>query len=222
MTSPVFAQKDYHYHIAGPAGVLQLVSRAAKEMPSAPKGVAVVCHPHPLYSGTMDNKVVTTLARAYRESGIHQIRFNFRGVGESGGKFGNLVGEIEDLLAVIKHLRSTCPDLPLFLGGFSFGSAVAANAAVQLKPRHLMLVAPPIGRYDLSFPEQFPCPISIVQGAQDELVDANVVRDWQSNLPTQVSYRQLDDAEHFFHGKITTIFNIFLEELSAPWPLESF
>ena len=113
--------------VAGPAGAIECALDAP---PGAPWGVAVICHPHPVHGGTMDNKVVQTLARAFLQLGWRTVRFNFRGAGASEGHWDEGRGEIEDALAVIASERE--PGQPLILAGFSFGAFVAATAASRL------------------------------------------------------------------------------------------
>ena len=112
--------------IVGPAGTLE----AKLELPQGePRATALICHPHPLHGGTMDNKVVYMLARSFLALGAAVLRFNFRGVSASDGSYADGIGEVEDALAVSAWLRERWPDLPQYLGGFSFGAAVAVHAA---------------------------------------------------------------------------------------------
>src|SRR5258707_2933319 len=127
---------------AGPVGV-------GASLPPAPRAVAVIAHPHPLFGGTMDNKVVTTLARAFVESGAATFRFNFRGVGASHGAHDEGRGETDDMLRVIEHARATLGGLPLKLAGFSFGGAVATRASGRADFDALVLVAPGLRRITL-------------------------------------------------------------------------
>src|SRR5205809_2272148 len=128
--------------VQGAAGRIEV---AASILPE-PRAVAVVCHPHPLYGGTMDNKVVTTVARAFTEAGATTYRFNFRGVGATEGTHDEGRGETEDCLAVIAHAKRATGDLPLWLSGFSFGGAVAVKASAREDFQHLVLVAPAFRR----------------------------------------------------------------------------
>ena len=109
--------------LEGPEGTLEAVLEGETENPAM---IAIVCHPHPQFGGTMDNKVVTTLIRAARDAGAAALRFNFRGVGESQGAYSDGIGEVEDLIAVHRWLSKKYPGTPLWLAGFSFGSFVAA------------------------------------------------------------------------------------------------
>jgi uncharacterized protein len=182
--------------------------------------ILVVCHPHPVHGGTMDNKVVTTLMRTYRDLGIHVLRFNFRGVGESEGAFDNGVGELNDLLAVITWVRATLPQSPVLLAGFSFGSAIAAQATYAASHiKHLALIAPPVERYEYAQNNQFPCVLCVIQGDKDERVIAEGVYSWVQQLQGEVRLLCYPDAGHFFHGFLselkTDLTQILLQQLAA-------
>ncbi|NIB41872.1 alpha/beta fold hydrolase [Pseudomaricurvus alkylphenolicus] len=204
-----FTERESRMLLSGPAGHLEAVAAAP-----APGGtlvasgfVAVVCHPHPLHGGTMDNKVVTTLARTYRDLGIPVVRFNFRGVGRSEGQFDDTVGEVQDLLAVVDWARACYPGRHLLLAGFSFGSSVAAQASHKLAGdlHHLVLVAPPVERYSYDVEGSFPCPVAVIMGEQDELVDVAGVFHWAQNLKRPAVVLRYPEATHFFHGVLVTV-----------------
>lgn len=187
-------------YIDGPVGPLQIKVTPGQNQGLA-LGVAIICHPHPLHGGTMENKVVTTLERAYRELGVSVIRFNFRGVGSSAGQFDGGVGELEDLLAVIAWLNRQASDCRLYLAGFSFGSAMAAAAVYRVTNlEHLLLVAPPIERYRFDLQGEFPCPVCVVQGGSDERVNVLGVYSWVSALRSEACLVRMPEAGHFFHG----------------------
>ncbi len=173
-------------------------------------GVALLCHPHPLHGGTMDNKVVRTLARSFLSLRCVAVRFNFRGVGESAGSYGDGVGETEDALAVAAWARLQWPELRLYLGGFSFGALVALKVAPQLVTAGLVTVAPPVasiaGRID-----QPRCPWLIVQGDTDDVVDADAVVEWLNSLEPGPNLRIMSGAEHFFHGRLIELRNMVIE-----------
>src|SRR4051794_7168959 len=116
-------------------------------MPLNAHAIAVIAHPHPLFGGTMDNKVVTTLAKAFVDAGCATYRFNFRGVGATGGKHDEGRGETDDMVAVIAHARASVSHVPLYLAGFSFGGAVATRASERLEFKQLVLVAPGFRRF---------------------------------------------------------------------------
>ncbi len=189
--------------IAGPAGTLE----ARLEDPVPPgephAAVAVVCHPHPLHGGTMQNKVVHTCARAMQEVGAATVRFNFRGVGRSAGRYDAGAGELEDALAVVDWARERLQCDALWLAGFSFGAAVALQAAVRgARPQRLVTIAPPVGRIITERVERPGCAWLIVQGDRDELVDVEDVRRWASGYDPAPELLIVADAEHFFHGKL--------------------
>jgi alpha/beta superfamily hydrolase len=187
-------------HIAGPVGALE----ALLEDPqlAAGAGFGVVCHPHPLHGGTMQNKVVHTLARALQEQGLPTLRFNYRGVGQSEGTYDEGRGECDDALAVIAWGRARWPHAPLVLAGFSFGAIVALRAAPQAHPIRLIMVAPPVSRVPFADITPPSCPWLIVQGDADELVDYREVQAWAARFTPSPSLRLLAGVDHFFHGRL--------------------
>jgi alpha/beta superfamily hydrolase len=186
--------------VPGPVGRLEAIAEIPAD--GAPAGAVVVCHPHPQHGGTMHNKVVHTLARAFVRMGFAAIRFNFRGTGASEGEFDDGVGELDDALAVLAWTRGEHADGPLWLGGFSFGAAVAIRAALESPPSGLITVAPPVGQLANGLRGQPNCPWLIVQGDQDELVDIAETIEWVNSLNPGPELLVIPDAEHFFHGRI--------------------
>ena len=185
----------------GPAGVLEArVEEPGSDQP--PLAICVCCHPHPLYGGTLQNKGVPTLARAMQELGVPTVRFNFRGVGGSAGAYDGGAGELEDAVAVCAWARSRWNQDALWLAGFSFGAAVALQAAPLVRPRMLVTVAPPVGRLIVTPISPPGCPWMVVQGDRDELVDFATVRAWAAGQPQPPVMLVLNDAEHFFHGRL--------------------
>lgn len=186
--------------ISGPSGNIE----ASIIVPENPiKKVAIICHPHPLYGGTMKNKVVTTLTKAFTELNYIVITFNFRGVDKSEGHFDNAKGEIDDLKAVIAWAREQYPDYHLSLAGFSFGSYIAAVVALQEPVEKLVLVAPPVNHFnftDLKFPRK--TDLIIAQGEQDEIVPAKEVFTWAEQLSPPPMMLRFASATHFFHGQL--------------------
>ena len=187
--------------VAGPAGPVD----CAIDQPAAEqglRGVAVLCHPHPQHGGTMDNKVVQTLARAFVALGYRALRFNFRGVGHSGGDWDAGRGEVDDVLAVVSALRD--PALPLVLGGFSFGAAMAAQAAARLPDgagaERLVLIGPAVQNFPTP---QVPADTLVVHGELDDVVPLSAVFDWArpQGLPVTV----VPGAGHFFHGQLALL-----------------
>jgi hypothetical protein len=185
--------------IAGAAGDIELIV----DLPAgAPCAVAVCCHPHPLFGGTLTNKVIHTVARSFVARGAVAVRFNFRGVGASQGAHDGGIGETDDLATVAAWARARWPGLPLWLGGFSFGSYVALRGAARLEPAWLVTVAPPVGRWDFSAIAAPACPWLVVQGSEDELVAAAGVVAWAQAAQPAVRIAMLDGATHFFHGRL--------------------
>lgn len=186
--------------LTGPAGALEArVDQPAADAPV--QAFAVVCHPHPLYAGTMDNKVVHTLAKACNELGIPSLRFNFRGVGASTGAYGEGLGETDDALAVVAYGRQRWPGAAVWLAGFSFGAAVAVRASVAARPSRLIAVAPAVDRIDIQgvMPA---CPWLIVLGDADDTVSPARMLDWAGGLEPAPEVRVLAGAGHFFHGRL--------------------
>ena len=199
--------------IAGPAGAIA----CAIDAPALPaRGVAVVCHPHPQFGGTLDNKVVQTLARAFVALGWRSVRFNFRGVGGSAGAWDEGVGEIDDALAVIAALRTRGE--PLLLAGFSFGAYVASQAAVRLaddaKASRLVLVGPSTEKQQMA---NVPADTVVIHGESDEVVPLAATLAWArpQSLPVIV----FPGVGHFFHGQLGLLKNTVVQELKARVPL---
>lgn len=176
-------------------------------------GVAVICHPHPVHGGTMDNKVVITLARAFLQIGFRTVRFNFRGVGGSQGRWDEGVGEIEDALAVIAAHRR--PGERFMLAGFSFGAYVASEAAVRLagdaKPERMVLVGPSTQKQKVP---NVPPDTIVVHGEADDVVPLAATFDWAR--PQALPVIVMPGVGHFFHGQITLLKNVLVTQLQRP------
>ena len=171
----------------------------------SPKGVAVLCHPHPLHGGQMHNKVVTTLARAFDEANYRTLRFNFRGVGQSAGTYDGGQGEQDDCMAMVQAMRAGHEHLPWVLAGFSFGAYVAARVALQHVPAQLLLVAPPVIRLGLEMPAAFPCDVVVLQGKTDEVVPAEAVSQWADSVTSPCQLITFEACSHFFHGQLVAL-----------------
>jgi uncharacterized protein len=195
--------------LAGPAGGLESLIEtpvSGENRQSAQVAAfAVVCHPHPQFGGTLDNKVVHTLARAFNQLGAPAIRFNFRGVGTSSGTYDDGRGEIQDALAVIAWGRERWPGAALWLGGFSFGGSVAVWAAGEAAPARLVAIAPGISKIGVTGAAPPECPWLIVQGDADEVVPPQVVLAWARSLKPAPEVVVLPGAGHFFHGRINDL-----------------
>ena len=194
--------------LAGPAGALEALIEEPEGYDRTRFGV--VCHPHPLHGGTLDNKVVYTLARAFHDLGVPTLRFNFRGVGASEGAFAEGVGETDDALAAVARARARWPDAQPWLAGFSFGGAVAFRAAAQAGARCLVTVAPAVDRLEAlrSTPA---CPWLLVQGNEDDVVNAGEVLEWASRQTAAPTVKVLEGAGHFFHGRLPELRAAVLE-----------
>lgn len=163
---------------------------------------ALIGHPHSLQGGTMNNKVVTTLARAFKALGIVSLRFNFRGVGDSVGVYDAGLGESEDMLLLAKLWQEEQPHGQCIFSGFSFGSYVAYRAASQYSSSPLITIAPPVHHYNYTEFSAVPNPWLIIQGMKDEVVPSTLVLDFVQALKTNVQLIECADAGHFFHGKL--------------------
>ncbi|MGE5450253.1 MAG: alpha/beta hydrolase [Acidobacteriota bacterium] len=206
--------------IEGASGPIEVVV----EDPAGPvKGLAVVAHPHPLMGGTMDNKVVHTLVRAFVQSGWRAVRFNFRGVGQSAGSWDEGRGESTDMLSVIAHHRAAedVRGQPLVLAGFSFGGFVAAQTFARLQQAqsglservaadHLVLVSPATSKYTVP---NVPADTLVVEGEQDDVVPLASILDWArpQGLPVTV----VPGVGHFFHGQLGALRDIVKRHLAA-------
>ncbi len=199
--------------IPGPSGDLEgKVDCAAGN----PQGGAVICHPHPLYGGTLQNKVVHTLAKSLAANNRTAVRFNFRGVGISAGEYDEGAGETDDALAVVDWLGTHQSSLPLTLAGFSFGSFVALQAAAQVQPAALITVAPPVRMFDFENLSSIDCPWLLIQGDEDEVVDVSSVVNWVGSLENPPQLEIMHGGSHFFHGKLLelrSVCNEFLQKL---------
>lgn len=197
--------------IPGPAGNIEALLDTPATAPNEvrPGAVGVICHPHPLHGGTMTNKVVHTLAKAFNDVGAPAVRFNYRGVGASAGAYDEGNGETEDALAVLDWAAQRWPGTPLWLGGFSFGGAIAIRASVAssqgARIARLVTVAPAIRRVSVDSSTLPACPWLIVQGDRDELVDPADIQQWAQALPVEPRLSMLAGVEHFFHGRLNDL-----------------
>lgn len=168
-----------------------------------PVGLVVLCHPHPLYDGSMNNKVITTMEKAFVQAGWQTIAFNFRGVGASEGFYDHGLGEQQDLASVVNWAQGQFGDLPLALAGFSFGSYICLQQAKWLGAQKLITVAPPVNLYDFSLID-LPVRLdwSLIQGGQDEVVPAFKVANWMRGIKPRPDVYWRESAGHYFHGEL--------------------
>ena len=185
--------------IDGPCGALEMAFTLPADAPAV--ALALICHPHPQFGGTMDNKVVQTLAKALAELGCATLRFNFRGVGKSAGVFDDGVGETEDAAAALAWARSQVPEsTPLVAAGFSFGCFVQTLLLPRSQPQQLVLVGPAVNRFTIS---EVAKDTIIIHGEEDDVVPLADVMNWArpQGLPVTV----FPGAGHFFHGRLTEL-----------------
>jgi len=180
--------------VAGPAGRIEC---AVDSPEGEPRGRALIAHPHPQFGGTLDNKVVQTLARAFVELGYESWRPNFRGIGESEGAYDNGRGEVEDLFAVQQKISS------VVLAGFSFGAAMAAMLAQRVKPERMVLVGVAVTSFKVP---PVPAGTIVIHGERDETIPLAAVLDWAR--PQELPVTIVPDADHFFHRKLQSLRSI--------------
>lgn len=190
--------------IDGPAGALELLVEAPKS--SDTRGIALIAHPHPLHGGTMDNKVVYSVARGAQDAGCLAVRFNFRGVGRSVGQHAHGPGEQEDLAAVAAYLREALPKLPVALAGFSFGSYQALAQCAPVQAKGVLTVAPPLayaGDEPLPDPQ---APWWLIHGDADDVVDcADTLSRAKAAVRPPEQLQVLPGVGHFFHGELPAV-----------------
>ena len=200
--------------IAGPAGSIECAIDAPE---GAARGIAVVCHPHPQFGGTMDNKVVQTLARAFVQVGWRSVRFNFRGIGASEGTWDEGRGEVDDALAVLAAFRAAPAEAaaPFLLAGFSFGGYVAAEVASRLpdgaKPERLILVGPSTQKQQVP---KVPPDTIVIHGERDEVVPLSATFDWAR--PQAIPVIVFPGVGHFFHGQLVLLRTVVIRQLQVP------
>jgi len=197
----------HKFSIPAPSGVLQGVVHTPQ---GEPRAIAIVAHPLPTMGGTMDNKIVTTLAKTFVELGFIAVRFNFRGVGESDGSFDEGNGEVDDVLNVTHYAIHEFGKLPLILAGFSFGGYVQARAADQLHPNKLVLIAPAVGRFAMP---QVKADTLVIMGEKDEIIPLADLLDWAR--PQQLPIVVVPEATHFFHGHLQQIKSIVSQHFAG-------
>jgi len=196
--------------IDGGAGAIETVVA----VPTTPlRGIALICHPLPTHGGTLDNKVVQTLAKVFFALGYVAVRFNFRGVGQSAGTFDEGNGETDDALAVLRHVRGRFGEaLPVALAGFSFGSFVQTRVIEHVDAQGLVLIGPAVNRFGH---KQVPANTIVVHGEEDDVVPLADVFDWAR--PQQLPIIVFPGCGHFFHGRLPQLAHV----VTAMWPGDS-
>ncbi len=190
-------QGERRLSIPGPAGALEI----ALNLPTAaPRGIALVAHPHPQQGGTLDNKVVQTLAKTFAALGYAAVRFNFRGVAGSEGEFDSGIGETDDALAALAYAKQEFGELPVVLAGFSFGSFVQTRVAQTITPERMVLVGPAVGRFAV---QTVPADTIVIHGEEDDVVPLADVFAWAR--PQQLPIIVFPGCGHFFHGRLVQL-----------------
>lgn len=195
--------KRYKLRIPAAAGKIETV---IDDPETQRRGLLLIAHPHPLHGGSMDNKVVTTLAKTALQHGWVAIRPNFRGVGMSEGSFDKGVGETDDMLHVVQFVEKSYPDLPWVLAGFSFGAYVQHRLRQQMPAKRLILIAPAVTM--VAF-DAVPADTVMIFGDADELISPNAMQQWADSQ--HISVKRIPAAGHFFHGKLKDLQQAFSE-----------
>ena len=199
---------SHKFTLDGHAGKMQCLL----DLPDgAPRGIALVAHPHPLYGGTMENKVAQTLARTFVTLGYATARFNFRGVGESEGVHDEGRGEVDDMAIMYEHMIKQYPGLPVTLTGFSFGTFVQAQFALRLAEQErpaerLVLVGSAAGKWAMP---QVPQDTILIHGELDDTIPLQDVFEWAR--PQDIPVTVITGADHFFHRKLGHIKNLVVQ-----------
>lgn len=195
--------------IQGPAGIIEANYRTFEDATRA----ALICHPHPLYGGSMYDAVVACMCSAVAQLRISSLCFNFRGVGRSQGQHDYGKGEVEDVLFLSHWLREQSGIEAIYLGGYSFGAMIALRAADELDIplQHLMLVAPPV--QDSNAALAVACPVTVVAGTQDDIVNMSSVQTWLTTSNCSSELIEMDGADHFFMGFHKDIESVFAKRL---------
>ena len=202
--------------ISTKSGLLEaVVDQPRNPLENESRGYAILSHPHPLHGGTMENKVVQTMARAFAYAGWTVIRFNFRGVGKSEGTFDHAVGETEDLLNIISELA---PDGPISLGGFSFGAAVTCRAVEKIKEtrdiRKIVLVGLAVSRFEApEIDTKYQLDTLVLHGEDDDTVDLQSVMSWAK--PQVLPVTVIPQTGHFFHGQLSLLKGLILRHVNS-------
>ncbi|OUS31696.1 hypothetical protein A9Q99_03795 [Gammaproteobacteria bacterium 45_16_T64] len=208
-----FPVGESRFFISGECGQLQVSTMSpvsAPELVEESGVVVIVCHPHSLMGGTMNNKVVHTIARCHRDLGHRVVRFNFRGVEKSEGEYAEGIGEVGDVLAVMAWVKAARPKDRIVLAGFSFGSYVASRALGEALAQgypvvSLLLVAPAVVNYDFENYTHFEVPMGMIVGGDDEVVEPEAIYRWFESVTSTKEQQIIDGAGHFFHGRLTEL-----------------
>ena len=213
------AGESLHGSLGGAAGDIECLIAAPK---TAPRGLAVICHPHPLFGGELSNKVTYSLASIALKHGLIAARFNFRGVGRSQGQHDGSRGETDDCVTVAEWMRTQWAGAPLLLAGFSFGAFVSLNAASRARPAALISIAPPFGRYfdGAANPPHPGCPWMALHSRDDDTVPYEETAAILNGYEPRPELVTVDGAGHFFHGRLQDLQLALLPFLKRCWPVD--
>lgn len=193
----------------------QLETMLTEPVESLQKVVCIICHPNPTQEGTMHNKVVTTMARAFDHMGFITVRFNYRGVGKSEGTYGKVLGEIDDLKSILDWVKQQWPEHKVWLAGFSFGSYISSSVANEREGiDQLVSVAPAVNHHDFNALTEIHCPWLVIASDSDEVVPFDQVKPWLESPPSPIETVILHGASHFFHGRLIELRDILVERLN--------
>ena len=203
-------QTEEEIFIPGELGEIQ-----AKVLPVSDSSVlALVCHPHPLHQGTMDNKVVVTMVKAFAKLGFSTVRFNYRGVGKSDGAYGDITGEVADCERVLEYVKSHYKPQKVILAGFSFGAFVAAKTCCLHGGDLLISIAPSVVNMPYAQLANLSLPWQVVHGDADEVVSYAKSLEFFENK-SNVEYITFKETGHFFHGKLVELANTVSEYVNS-------
>jgi alpha/beta superfamily hydrolase len=177
--------------------------------------IVVICHPHPLMQGTMENKVVTTTSRAFNQLGLMAVRFNYRGVGQSAGEYGHIEGECDDLATVVGWVRLHYPGRDIWLAGFSFGSFIAYKMANPLDAKQLLCIAPAVHERLYAEAPEPTMPVSFIVPGADEVVSVDNTLQWLAAFKSSYCLFKLAGVSHFFHGQLIQLKQLIVEHYGA-------
>lgn len=203
-TETAFPSKNTYLFLQGEAGRLEILisPNDSPRIIDHSDSITIICHPHPMHGGTMDNKVVYTIHKALYGFGSHTIRFNYRGVGRSDGQFDESIGEYKDLLTVINWVKSQKPASKIILAGFSFGAYISLKASKDIDCLQLISVAPAVHHQNYNQHMPINCPWLLLQGDADEIVPPQQVFDWINTLEKKPTLIKFPEVGHFFHGNL--------------------
>lgn len=200
------------------AGTVELEANL-RETKGPPRGAAIVCHPHPVYGGTMDNRIVYRSAKAAAAAGFAALRFNFRGAGRSTGRFDQGIGEREDAAAAIRYMENRFPGLDIALVGYSFGAWVGLETAHAIPSvKFLVGLGLPLDLYNFDFLLSSQKPALYIIGTADEFCSADNLRRFAEKLPAASSLHRIEGSDHFFNGHVEVVENLvgrFFQDLKT-------